>query len=140
MLNSSAAVTIHFGTGASSAEDYYDITSQNMTKGSAGLNISGLSISSQASAQSALGRIDTAIVSKDTARAHFGAMINRLTNTVSNLTIQAENIQAAESQISDVDVAKEMTSFVNNQIKAQAAVAMLAQANMVPQMALTLLG
>jgi flagellin len=139
MLNSSAAVTIHFGTGASSAEDYYDITSQNMTKGSAGLNISGLSISSQASAQSALGRIDTAIVSKDTARAHFGAMINRLTNTVSNLTIQAENIQAAESQISDVDVAKEMTSFVNNQIKAQAAVAMLAQANMVPQMALTLL-
>ncbi len=140
MLNSSADVTIHFGTGASSAEDYYDITSQNMTKGSSGLNISGLSISSQASAQSALGRIDTAIVSKDTARAHFGAMINRLTNTVSNLTIQAENIQAAESQISDVDVAKEMTSFVNNQIKAQAAVAMLAQANMVPQMALTLLG
>jgi len=66
--------------------------------------------------------------------------MNRLANTVSTLTIQAENIQAAESQISDVDVALEMTQFVNNQIKAQAAVAMLAQANTVPQLALTLLG
>jgi flagellin len=67
-------------------------------------------------------------------------MMNRLANTVSNITIQAENIQAAESQISDVDVALEMTRFVSNQIKAQAAVAMLAQANMLPQLALTLLG
>ena len=67
-------------------------------------------------------------------------MMNRLENTVSNLTIQTENIQAAESQISDVDVAYEMTQFINNQIKAQAAVAMLAQANLIPQMAMTLLG
>ena len=72
-------------------------------------------------------------------RAHFGSMMNRLQNTVSNLTIQTENIQAAESQISDVDVAFEMTQFINTQIKAQAAVAMLAQANTMPQMALQLL-
>jgi flagellin len=66
-------------------------------------------------------------------------MMNRLENTVTNLTIQAENIQAAESQISDVDVAAEMTRFMNTQIKAQAAVAMLAQANMMPQLAMSLL-
>ncbi len=78
-------------------------------------------------------------MAKDTGRAHFGAMMNRLENTVTNLTIQAENIQAAESQISDVDVAFEMTNFMNTQIKAQAAVAMLSQANTMPQMALSLL-
>ena len=128
-------VQIHFGTGADAAEDYYAINNQNMTTGAAGLNIDSLSITTAASAQTALTTIDTAILSKDTGRAHFGAMMNRLENTVSNLTIQAENIQAAESQISDVDVAFEMTNFMNTQIKAQAAVSMLAQANSMPQMA-----
>ncbi|MCL2123473.1 MAG: flagellin, partial [Desulfovibrionaceae bacterium] len=56
------------------------------------------------------------------------------------LTIQAENLQAAESRISDVDVATEMTTFVRNQILAQAAVSMLAQANSLPRMALNLIG
>jgi flagellin len=131
-------VKIHFGTGNDSAEDYYYVNKQNMT--ATGLSINALSIATQANAQAALTTINTAINTKDTARAHFGAMMNRLSNTVSNLTIQAENIQAAESQVSDVDVAWEMTQFVNNQIKAQAAVAMLAQSNTVPQLALTLLG
>ena len=132
-------VKIHFGTGSDSAEDFYYVNAQNMTKGSGGLNISGLSIATQASAAATLSVVDAAIVTKDTARAHFGAMINRLAATVANLTIQAENIQAAESQISDVDVAFEMTNFMNTQIKAQAGVAMLAQANSTPQLALRLL-
>jgi len=131
-------VKIHFGTGNDSSEDYYYLSKQDMTK--TGLSIDALKIDSQASAAAALGTIDSAILDKDNARAHFGAMMNRLENTVTNITIQAESISAAESQISDVDVAFEMTAFVNNQIKAQAAVAMLAQANMMPQMALTLLG
>lgn len=131
-------VKIHFGTGNDSTEDYYYIHKQDMSK--SGLGISGISISTQASAQGALGTIDSAILSKDVGRAHFGATINRLENTVSNLTIQSENIQAAESQISDVDVAHEMTMFINNQIKSQAGVAMLAQANMLPQLAMQLLG
>ena len=133
-------VKIHFGTGNEGAEDFYYVDAQNMTKGAGGLNISGLSISTQASAAATLGVVDAAIIAKDTARAHFGAMINRLEATVSNLTLQTENIQAAESQISDVDVAFEMTQFMNTQIKAQAAVAMLAQANATPQLALSLLG
>ena len=133
----SGSIQIHFGTGNNSAEDYYSVNNQNMT--TAGLNIDTLSISTQASAAAALSTIDAAILAKDTGRAHFGAIMNRLENTVSNLTIQAENIQAAESQISDVDVAFEMTNFMNTQIKAQAAVAMLSQANSMPQMAMTLL-
>lgn len=131
-------VRIHFGTGSSSAEDYYYIENQNMTK--SGLGLDNLSIATQDSAAASLDTIDTAIVNKDQGRAHFGAMINRLENTVSTLTIQAENIAGSESLISDVDVAFEMTQFVNNQIKSQAAVAMLAQANTMPQMAMSLLG
>jgi flagellin len=67
-------------------------------------------------------------------------MQNRLENTISVQLIQAENLQAAESRISDVDVATEMTEFVRNQILTQAAVAMLSQANSLPQMALSLIG
>ena len=141
MLNDgSAKVTIHFGTGNSSAEDYYSIDMKDLTSGTNGLNTTGVTIASQASAQAALTRLDSAITTKDDARAHFGAMMNRLQATVTNLTIQAQNIQAAESQISDVDVAREMTTFINNQIKAQTATAMLSQANMVPQMAMKLIG
>jgi len=77
---------------------------------------------------------------KENARAALGAVQNRLENTISNLTIQAENVQAAESRISDVDVASEMTEFVKNQILTQAGVAMLSQANSLPQLALQLIG
>ena len=79
------------------------------------------------------------MVSKDKIRAHLGALQNRLENTISNLTTQSQNLQAAESRISDVDVATEMTSFVRNQILTQSAVAMLSQANSMPQMALSLI-
>ena len=84
--------------------------------------------------------ITSAIVSKDKVRAHLGAMQNRLENTITNLNTQAENLQAAESRISDVDVATEMTQFVRNQILSQSAVAMLSQANSLPQMAMKLIG
>ena len=131
-------VKIHFGTGNNPAEDYYYVGRQDFT--AAGLGIDALSIESQDAAQAALNMLHDAIITKDMGRAHFGAMMNRFANTVTNLTIQAENIQAAESQISDVDVALEMTKFMNTQIKAQAAIAMLAQATQLPSLALSLLG
>jgi len=106
--------------------------------GSAGA--AGSTISTQEMAQKALDVINKAIVSKDKIRANLGALQNRLQNTVQNLSIQAENLQAAESQISDVDVAEEMTSFVRSQILTQSAIAMLSQANSLPKMALQLLG
>ena len=104
------------------------------------MDFAGFTIETQEDAQHALDAINNAIVEKDKIRAHLGATQNRLENTVSNLNIQAENLQAAESRISDVDVATEMTQFVRNQILTQSAVAMLSQANSLPQMAMQLIG
>ena len=147
-LNSTGAIKIHFGVANSSAEDDYYIKIGSATASSLGLgnqsatgaDVAGYSISTQSAAQAALDAINNAIVSKDNIRAALGALQNRLENTISNLTIQAENLQAAESRISDVDVATEMTTFVKNQILTQAAVAMLSQANSMPQMAMQLIG
>ena len=138
-------IKIHFGTGNNSAEDYYYVQIGCTTASAFGLGIgaasgrAGRSISTQTLAQQALDAINNAIVSKDKIRANLGALQNRLENTISNLEIQAENLQSAESQISDVDVASEMTNFVRNQILTQSAVAMLSQANSLPKMALNLI-
>ncbi len=109
-------------------------------KGEGKIPSDGYTVSTQEAAQKALNAINNAIESKDKIRAHLGAMQNRLENTITNLNVQAENLQAAESRISDVDVATEMTQFVRNQILPQSAVAMLGQANSLPQMAMQLIG
>ncbi len=109
-------------------------------KGEGKIPSDGYTVSTQEAAQKALNAINNAIESKDKIRAHLGAMQNRLENTITNLNVQAENLQAAESRISDVDVATEMTQFVRNQILTQSAVAMLGQANSLPQMAMQLIG
>jgi flagellin len=90
-------------------------------------------------AEDALSQINAAIVSKDKIRAAIGATQNRLQNTVQVLQIQSENLQSAQSQIADVDVAAEMTNFVRAQILTQSATAMLSQANSLPKMALQLI-
>ncbi len=133
MLNSSAAVSVHFG----GASDSISIAGSDVTK--SGLGINALTIASTGSAVAALGTLDSAINTKDTARAKFGYNINRLESTGEVLGIQAENLQAAESRISDVDVATEMATLTRNQVLSQAGTSMLAQANSIPQMALTLL-
>ncbi len=97
-------------------------------------------IRTQDNAQKMLEKTEDAIIKKDKIRAHLGALQNRLENTISNLNIQAENLQMAESRISDVDVATEMTTFTKSQILTQAATAMLAQANSLPKMALQVIG
>jgi len=137
---------IHFGPGNHSAEDYYYISIGCATASALGVgnqsleSDAGFCVSTQSAAQNTLDAITLAIVSKDKIRAALGAIQNRLENTVTNLNIQAENLQAAESRISDIDVATEMTEFVRNQILTQAAVAMLAQANSLPRMAMNLIG
>ena len=144
-MDATGPLKVHFGTGNSSAEDYYYIAIGSSTASALGIGNNsaegaGYSISTQTAAQSALSALDDAIVSKDKIRASLGALQNRLENTITNLTIQAENLQASESRISDIDVATEMTEFTRNQILAQSGVAMLAQANSLPQLALQLLG
>ena len=136
MLDNSSTVSIHFGELTS---DKIDVTGSDMTSAATGLNITGLSIDTTVSAKAALGTLDTAIGTKDTARAKFGYKMNRLEGTVSVLNVQSENLLAAESRVSDVDVATEMAEMTRNQVLSQAGIAMLAQANSMPQMALTLL-
>jgi len=83
--------------------------------------------------------IDTAIDTVSGQRSELGAKQNRLEHTINNLTASAENLTAAESRIRDVDMAKEMMEFTKNNILNQAATAMLAQANQMPQTVLQLL-
>jgi len=133
MLNNSAAISVHFG----GSSDAISVTGKNMT--TSGLSIDSVSLATAASAVTALTTLDSAIGTATTARADFGAKMNRLENTVGLLDTAAENMQASESRISDVDVATEMASLTRNQVLAQAGISMLAQANSIPQMALTLL-
>jgi flagellin len=135
MLNSAtASVSIQFGAATT---DNVEITGCDMTSDALGLSTA--SIDTAAHAQSALATIADAITDKDTARARFGYKMNRLESTISVINNQAENLMAAESRISDVDVATEMATMTRTQVLAQAGVAMLGQANSVPQMALGLL-
>ncbi len=96
-------------------------------------------ISSAANAQSALTQIDSAINTVATRRGTLGAVQNRLDNTISNLRIASENLSAADSRIRDADFAYETAVFTRNQILVQASTAILAQANVLPQTALSLL-
>ena len=147
-LKSKGQLLVHFGTANDSAEDYYYIKIGSTTASSLGLGnnaggasktAGGYTISTQALAQKSLVAVRNAIVSKDNIRADLGALQNRLEATVANVTIQAENLQASESRISDIDVAKEMTQFIRNQTLANAATSMLGQANQLPNMALGLI-
>lgn len=83
--------------------------------------------------------IETAIDNINTARSTYGAQQNRLEHTINNLNTTTENLQASESRIRDVDMAKEMMEFTKNNILSQAAQSMLSQANQNPQGVLQLL-
>ena len=137
LLDDSAAsgsndATIHFGVGSSITVSSVDVTAS-------ALGIATASLTTTANAALALDSVTTAITRKDSARASFGYMMNRLESTNAVLNIQAENLMASESRISDVDVATEMAALTKNQVLSQAGVSMLGQANSMPQMALSLL-
>lgn len=102
--------------------------------------VSSLDVSNSTNAQNAVDSIDTAIAQVSAGRSMLGAWQNRLEHTIANLDNAAENLQAAESRIRDVDMAHEMMAFTKYQILQQASTAMLAQANLAPQSVLQLLG
>lgn len=99
-----------------------------------------LDLSSHEKASAAIDVVDQAIEQVSGERSKLGAYQNRLEHTVSRLGTSAENLQAAESRIRDLDMAEEIMQFTKNMILQQAATAMLAQANMAPQSVLQLLG
>ncbi|MFV9510524.1 flagellin [Tepidibacillus sp. LV47] len=99
----------------------------------------GISIMTSNDASSAITKIQTALDRVSAERSKLGAVQNRLEHTINNLGTASENLTAAESRIRDVDMAKEMMEFTKNNILQQAAQAMLAQANQLPQGVLQLL-
>ncbi len=103
------------------------------------LGVAFADISTRKSASKAITEVNDAINQVSTQRAALGALQNRLGYKIANLDTSAENLQAAESRIRDVDMAKEMTEFTKKNILVQAATAMLAQANSAPQNVLSLL-
>ena len=104
------------------------------------LSIDTLSVTTGTAALTALDSINTAISAVTAGRGKVGAVSNRLVRSISNLSISVENLQAAESQIRDADIAEEVALLTRNQILVQASTAMVGQANLIPQAVLQLLG
>ena len=119
--------TISFGIG-------------NMSSTALGVDGTKVNVATQTGAQESLDIIDSAIGTVSKQRSLLGAVQNRLEHTISNLDNTAENLQAAESAIRDVDMADEMVQYSKNNIIQQAATSMLAQANQSNQGVLSLLG
>jgi len=103
------------------------------------LNLEPATVATITSARTAITSIDEAITAVSQQRGELGAFQNRLAFTISYTENEIENIQASEATISDADIAQEVTDFSRAQILSQAATAMLAQANVLPQNALALL-
>ena len=108
-------------------------------QGEGGANQETISISTPQSANRTIGVVDTALQTVSKQRADLGAYQNRFEMAQEGVAIAAENLQAAESQIRDVNMASEIVDFVKNQILVQANTSMLAQANSQPQSVLQLL-
>ncbi|MEW6248553.1 MAG: flagellin [Nitrospirota bacterium] len=121
----------------SSANDKLSISLRDLDLASIGL--SSVNVSTATNAQSALANIDSAISAVATARADYGSYQNRFEATIASLQVTSENFSAAESRIRDADIAYETAVFTRNQILVQSGIAVLAQANTLPQQALALL-
>ncbi|HEY9765169.1 MAG TPA: flagellin, partial [Chroococcales cyanobacterium] len=103
------------------------------------LSVNAIAVDTATNASTSLGSIDAAIATVSTERAKIGAYTNRLEHTINNLGVAAENLQAAESRVRDLDMAQEVSNMTRNQILTQSGTAMLAQANQAPQSVLSLL-
>ena len=113
-----------------------DLTSIDSTQ----LEIHNLSVTASAEALTSLDKINDAIGSITASRGKVGAVQNRLTRSIANLSVSVENLTAAESSIRDADIAEEVAELTRNQILVQTATAMVGQANLIPQSVLQLLG
>jgi flagellin len=112
-------------------------TAAGVAKDSLGVN--SIDISTRDGATTAIKRVDSALGTIDTIRGGLGAVQNRFESTIANLNNVSENLSAARSRILDADIAQETSSMTKQNILQQAGVAILAQANQAPQLALSLL-
>ena len=140
------SLTIDGGTGGSiqvgadnRAVDRIELTINDLSATGATLSLGGMSLSTLESSRSAISTLDLAIQTIAQIRGDLGAQQNRLGYTIRKNNVAIENMTASESSIRDADVAEEVTTFTKNQILVQSSTALLAQANAVPQNALSLL-
>ena len=139
LVDGSVSTGISFQVGMkNTANDRISISVSNSDSTNLGLNDEVLT--SSTGAQKAISALDTALQTINTSRGTLGATQNRLEATMSNLSIMHENTAGANSRIKDVDVAEESAAFTRSQILSQAGTSMLAQANSLPQSALSLIG
>jgi len=140
------SLIIESGTGGSfqvgpkdRAFNRIDVNIGDMSATGTNLNLTGTSVATLSTARTSITQIDMAITAVSQQRGDLGAFQNRLNFAISYTENEIENIQASEASISDADIAQEVTQFTRAQILSQAATAMLAQANVLPQNALSLL-
>jgi len=135
---STSSVSFQVGFGTTAGTDTISVSLSPSLATSLSLN--SLDIGSGGATTTAITNIDAAINTVSGLRGTLGAVQNRLGSTINNLSITVENLSAAESRIRDVDVAYETAQLTRNQILQQASIAVLGQANSLPQSALQLLG
>jgi len=139
LVDGSVSSGVSFQVGMkNTGNDRISVSIANSNSTSLGLNDE--SLSSASNAQKAIAALDTALQTINTTRGTLGATQNRLEATMSNLSVMHENMAAGNSRIKDVDVAEESAAFTRSQILSQAGTSMLAQANSLPQSALSLIG
>ncbi|MDP2696657.1 flagellin [Thalassospira sp.] len=131
------SLTFQIGSGNVAAED--QLTFNLTTVNSGSLGVTGSAVDTEANAQAAIDEVSDAIDLLQAARSAVGVGQNRLDFAGQNLRSSQENNEAARSTLMDLDVAAEMTNFTSKQILVQSGVAMLAQANQMPQNLLRLL-
>lgn len=138
LLNSSSTVlSIQIGTEAG---DVISLQLSDTTASGLGLTASNFDVLTVTNATNALSIIDSAIDSITRTRGNLGASQNRLQSAIRSLRNVSQNLAAAESRIRDVDIALESADLTRNSILQQTSVSVLAQANLQPQIALSLLG
>jgi flagellin len=139
LLNTTAgSLTFQVGIGSSTTNDQIQVGKVDATSATL-LGATALDFSTQTGAVAALGSLDTALDTVSNDRSNLGAIGNRLSDAVSTIATISTNLSAADSRIRDVDVANETSNMTRLSVLAQAGVAVLAQANQQPQVALKLL-
>ena len=139
LVDGSISAGVNFQVGMkNTSNDRISVSIANTSSTKLGLNDEALSTAT--GAQKAIAALDTALQTINTERGTLGATQNRLEMTLSNLATMHENMAAGNSRIKDVDVAEETAAMSRNQILSQAGTSVLAQANQLPQSALSLIG
>ena len=129
-----------FQVGANNtANDRISVTTSNMSTNSDVTAVTGGNVSTVSAAQTAMDNIDTALDTINAERATLGAAQSRIETAIRSLETTRENTAAARGRIVDADFAAETANLTRSQILQQAGVAMLSQANALPQSALALL-